>query len=75
MPDLTRMIHKCYRTLACSFVCNEFFVSRPYAWLRLSWQSIRCDTCGLAHKKVKDRLGERKVARRVKVEGPNQSPR
>jgi len=33
---LTRTIHKCCRTLTCSFARNESFVSRPYALLRAS---------------------------------------
>jgi hypothetical protein len=33
---LARIIHECYRALACPFVCNEPLVGRPYAWLRTS---------------------------------------
>jgi len=49
-------------------------IRRPYAWLRpFSQESVA--NKGPAHKKVAGRLDERKVARRVRANGPNQSSR
>jgi hypothetical protein len=41
--NLARIIHECYRALACPFVCNEPLVGRPYAWLRTPFSESVAD--------------------------------